>query len=110
MAENPEEEVVEEATPPQRRGMVLPVVLAILAAGAGSAVGMTILGPPAGAWMAAESLPGQGPHGFWRPACLAIYVECFFVACHNLLLFLSISYNGLVDLNMRKQYRPLNCL
>ncbi len=55
MAENPEEEGVEETPPPKKAGMVLPIVLALLASGVGGAAGMILLGPPAGVWMAARA-------------------------------------------------------
>jgi len=60
MAENPEEEAVEAEAPPKKAGMILPLLLAVLASGAGGVVGMTLLGPPAGAWMAARASEGGG--------------------------------------------------
>ena len=55
MAENPEEEVIETELPPKKAGMILPILLAVLASGIGGAVGVALLGPPTGAWMAAKA-------------------------------------------------------
>ena len=60
MADNPEEEVVQEETPSRKAGMILPVLLAVLASGIGGTVGVTLLGNPAGAWMAARAAEGGG--------------------------------------------------
>lgn len=60
MADNPEEEVVQEEAPSRKAGMILPVLLAVLASGIGGTVGMTLLGPPVGNWMAARAAEGGG--------------------------------------------------
>ena len=72
MAEIPEEEVQEEDAPPRKAGMILPILLAVLASGIGGTVGMTLMGPSVGSWMAAKasedggrkkSASGGGSHG-----------------------------------------------
>ena len=60
MAENPEEEAPQGEAPSRKAGMVLPILLAVLASGIGGTVGMTLLGPPVGSWMATRAAEGGG--------------------------------------------------
>jgi flagellar basal body-associated protein FliL len=60
MAEIPEEEVQEEDAPPRKAGMILPILLAVMASGIGGGVGMTLMGPSLGSWMAANASEDGG--------------------------------------------------
>ena len=64
MAENPEEEVMEEDGPPKKAGMILPILLAVLASGVGGTLGMTLLGPSVGSFMAAKASEDDGQKKF----------------------------------------------
>lgn len=62
-----QEEGGEDAAP-RKKGIVLPLLMALVASGAGGALGMTLLGPAVGPWLAARaSQPkaekGHGGHG-----------------------------------------------
>jgi flagellar FliL protein len=58
--ENPQEETPDGEGLPRKAGMILPILLAILASGVGGAVGMTVMGPSVGSWMAARTSEDGG--------------------------------------------------
>jgi flagellar FliL protein len=63
-----EQEETEGASPQKKKGLVLPLLLALVAAGAGGVVGTIVLGPAVAPWLAARAAEsgkrsGGGGHG-----------------------------------------------
>lgn len=68
MAAEPQEAPAEGEAPPKKAGMIIPLLLALAASGAGGALGTMLLGPAAGPWLAAQaaekaSKPKSSGHG-----------------------------------------------